>query len=152
MSEDNVEQTIGVLDKILQVAESMKITSAQLALAWLLAQGDDIFPIPGTSKIHRLEENLGALSVSLSDDDERKLREVSEEIVGGRFQAQARTGYDFADTPDLDHWICLHESCLNRINFNKYSGSPGWTIYQASLGQTHRSGDHHKCLPGWSIA
>ena len=115
MSEDNVEQTIGVLDKILQVAEWMKITSAQLALAWLLAQGDDIFPIPGTSKIHRLEENLGALSVSLSDDDERKLREVSEEIVGGRFQA--RIGYDFADTPDLDHWIC----CMSPVSIESIS-------------------------------
>ncbi|CAI7632568.1 unnamed protein product [Penicillium bialowiezense] len=99
LSEENIEHNIGVLDRISRVAQSMSISSAQLALAWLLAQGDDIFPIPGTSNIHRLEENLGALSVSLSDGNERKLREASGEIVGGRFQA--RTGYDFADTPSL---------------------------------------------------
>ncbi|CAG8004598.1 unnamed protein product [Penicillium salamii] len=100
LSEANIHQNLVVLDKISQFAQSMSLTPAQLALAWLLAQGDDIFPIPGTSNIHRLEENLRSLSVSLSNRDEQVLREASEGIVGGRFQA--RTGYDFANTPRLD--------------------------------------------------
>jgi aryl-alcohol dehydrogenase-like predicted oxidoreductase len=99
LSEENIQQNLGVIVRISKFARSMSLTPAQLALAWLLAQGDDIFPIPGTSKIHRLEENLGSLFVSLSDDDERFLREASAAIVGGRFQA--KTGYAYADTPEL---------------------------------------------------
>ncbi|CAG8145973.1 unnamed protein product [Penicillium olsonii] len=100
LGDENVHQNLTIIDKISQFAKSMNLTPAQLALAWLLTQGDDIFPIPGTSNINRLEENLGTFSVSLTQDDERELRQASEGIVGGRFQA--RTGYDFANTPTLD--------------------------------------------------
>jgi aryl-alcohol dehydrogenase-like predicted oxidoreductase len=100
LAEENIQHNLTVIEKISELAGSMGLTPAQLALAWLLAQGDDIFPIPGNSKIHRLEENLGSLFVALSEDRERSLREISAAILGGRFQA--KTGYAFADTPKLE--------------------------------------------------
>jgi aryl-alcohol dehydrogenase-like predicted oxidoreductase len=100
LSYENLQQNLAVLDRITDLASSKGLTTAQLALAWLLAQGDDIFPIPGTSKISRLEENLESLFVTLSEEDEKLIRGLSEGILGGRFQA--KTGYTFADTPTLE--------------------------------------------------
>ncbi|KAJ5411646.1 uncharacterized protein N7487_006005 [Penicillium crustosum] len=97
--DENLEQNVAVVDRIVKIAASKGVSSAQLALAWLLAQGDDIFPIPGTTKTHRLVENLESVQVSLSADEEKELREIADRIVGGRFQEL--TGYAFADTPAL---------------------------------------------------
>jgi aryl-alcohol dehydrogenase-like predicted oxidoreductase len=68
-------------------AERRKATPAQMALAWLLAQKPWIVPIPGTTKRHRLEENLGALAIQLSPDDLREIdRAVSQiEVQGARY-------------------------------------------------------------------
>jgi aryl-alcohol dehydrogenase-like predicted oxidoreductase len=100
LNDENIQQNLAIIDKLADFAKFRGLTTAQLALAWLLAQGDDIFPIPGTSKIHRLEENLESLFVNFSEEDEKVIRGLSEGIVGGRFQA--RTGYSFADTPALE--------------------------------------------------
>jgi aryl-alcohol dehydrogenase-like predicted oxidoreductase len=97
--EENLKQNVAVVDKISEIAKSKGATTAQLALAWLLAQGDDIFAIPGTTKIHRLEENLGGMKIVVSAEEERAIRELSQAVVGGRFQAS--TGYAFGDTPAL---------------------------------------------------
>ncbi len=59
------------------IAESLGVTTAQLALTWALAQGDDIFPIPGTRKAHRLDENAAALSVQLSPADLAEIDEIA---------------------------------------------------------------------------
>jgi len=63
-----------------KVAERKKATPAQLALAWLLAQKPWIVPIPGTTKLHRLEENLGAVSIELTPDDLREIDSASSKI------------------------------------------------------------------------
>ena len=60
-----------------------KVTAAQVALAWLLAQKPWIVPIPGTTKLHRLEENLGGADVELSSDD---LRRIAEGLAGIQIQ------------------------------------------------------------------
>lgn len=99
LSEQNLEKNLAVVDKISEIAKSKGVTMAQLTLAWLLAQGDDVFPIPGTTKVHRLEENLGSLFVSITPDEEKEIRELAKAIVGGRFQDT--TGYAFGDTPLL---------------------------------------------------
>lgn len=52
-------------------------TASQLALAWLLAQGDHIVPIPGTKRLERVQENLGAMQVSLSEDDLAEIERIS---------------------------------------------------------------------------
>jgi len=99
LSEDNFAKNLAIVDKISDLAKAKGVTAAQLTLAWVLAQGDECFPIPGTTKVERLVENLGSLSVSLSQEEENTIRELSQAAVGGRFQAT--TGYDFADTPVL---------------------------------------------------
>ena len=67
--------------------QQKKATPAQVALAWLLAQKPWIVPIPGTTKLHRLEENIGGASVELSRDDLRELETAASNIavVGARY-------------------------------------------------------------------
>lgn len=78
------------------LSKEKTVTSAQIALAWLLAQKPWIVPIPGTTKLHRLEENLGAAQITLTQDDLRKITQALEtvKIVGERYPAamQARVG------------------------------------------------------------
>jgi len=57
------------VDRIEQIAREKKCKPSQVALAWVLAQGEDIVPIPGTKRVDRLEENLGALEISLGRAD-----------------------------------------------------------------------------------
>ncbi|HWJ72243.1 MAG TPA: aldo/keto reductase [Kaistia sp.] len=65
----NFEKNLDAVRQLGELAEARGMTVSQLALAWLLAQGDDIVPIPGTRRIERLEENLAAADVTLSADD-----------------------------------------------------------------------------------
>ena len=85
-----------LVDVIGELAAGKKVTPAQIALSWLLAQKPWIVPIPGTTKLHRLEENLGAVAVGLTGDDLRRIREAVESISvqGERYPAhlQARVG------------------------------------------------------------
>ena len=69
-----------LVDLLSKVAERKQATPAQIALAWLLAQKPWIVPIPGTTKLHRLEENLGAASVELTPDDLRDINSASSKI------------------------------------------------------------------------
>jgi aryl-alcohol dehydrogenase-like predicted oxidoreductase len=77
---ENRKANQAVVDLIGKFAEQKKATPAQIALAWLLAQKPWIVPIPGTTKLHRLEENLGAASVELSSDDIRQLDAAAAKI------------------------------------------------------------------------
>ncbi|HTS35309.1 MAG TPA: aldo/keto reductase [Candidatus Solibacter sp.] len=72
-TEENRKANQSVVDLMAEFARQKKATPAQIALAWLLAQKPWIAPIPGTTKLHRLEENLGAVNVELSADDLRQL-------------------------------------------------------------------------------
>jgi aryl-alcohol dehydrogenase-like predicted oxidoreductase len=74
---ENFNRNIQLARKIGEIAEEKKCTPAQLALAWLLAQGRDIVPIPGTKRRDRLEENLRALEIQLSEDDLRRIAEAA---------------------------------------------------------------------------
>jgi aryl-alcohol dehydrogenase-like predicted oxidoreductase len=77
----------GLVDLLGQIAQRKKATPAQIALAWLLAQKPWIVPIPGTTKLHRLEENIGAASVELTPDDLREIDEAASQITvqGARY-------------------------------------------------------------------
>lgn len=69
------------------IAERKNGTPAQIALAWLLAQKPWIFPIPGTTKLNRLEENIGAVAVELTPDDLREIESAAAKITvqGARY-------------------------------------------------------------------
>lgn len=77
MQGDNFVSNLERLEKIKAIAAEYDITPAQLALAWLVAQGDNIIPIPGSRKISRIDENLGALDVTLSQETLAKLDEIA---------------------------------------------------------------------------
>ena len=81
-----------IVDRIAEFAESKGATPAQIALAWVLAQKDWIVPIPGTTKIHRLEENLGAANVVLTAEDLSELDELTSQIAiqGNRYSEAAQ--------------------------------------------------------------
>ena len=72
----NFEKNLDAVHQLTALAAAKGITVSQLALAWLLAQGDDIVPIPGTRRIERLQENLGAADVTLSADDLTNIKAI----------------------------------------------------------------------------
>jgi aryl-alcohol dehydrogenase-like predicted oxidoreductase len=74
---ENFQKNLDLVARIEALAAEKRCTAAQLALAWVLAQGEDIVPIPGTKRRKYLEENAGALDVQLSDDDLRRIDEVA---------------------------------------------------------------------------
>ena len=85
-----------LVDLLKSIAERKNATPAQIALAWLLAQKPWIVPIPGTTKLHRLEENIGAVSVELTADDLREIDSAASKIKvqGARYpeELERRTG------------------------------------------------------------
>ncbi|MDQ0802298.1 aldo/keto reductase [Arthrobacter sp. SLBN-112] len=74
---DNFTRNLELVDRVKELADRKQCTPGQLALAWLLAQGDHIVPIPGTKKRERLRENLGAVDVELSADELQLLDELA---------------------------------------------------------------------------
>ena len=84
---DNFEKNRALVERVEAMAADKECTVAQLSLAWLLAQGKDVLPIPGTKRIERLEENLGALDVELTQDE---IAEIAEAVPVG---AAAGTRY-----------------------------------------------------------
>ena len=84
-SSDNRKANQAVIDALGKIAEARQATRAQIALAWLLAQKPWIVPIPGTTKLHRLEENLGAASITLSAAD---LAEIHDALSGIKVQGE----------------------------------------------------------------
>ncbi len=76
-----------MVDLVGRFAQQKKVTPAQIALAWLLAQKPWIVPIPGTTKLHRLEENIAAVNVTLSPNDLRELASAAAKIAvqGARY-------------------------------------------------------------------
>lgn len=95
-TEENRKANQTVVDFVTRVAASKRATPAQIALAWLLAQRPWIVPIPGTTKLHRLEENLGAAAIELTAEDLRVIDDAAAKITvhGARYPAhlQARVG------------------------------------------------------------
>ena len=89
-SEENRKANQGLVDLIEKFAKQRKATPAQIALAWLLAQKPWIVPIPGTTKLHRLEENTGAAAVDLTPAEVRELESAVSEIAvqGARYPEQ----------------------------------------------------------------
>jgi aryl-alcohol dehydrogenase-like predicted oxidoreductase len=95
-SEDNRKANRGVVDAIANIAAAKNATNAQIALAWVLAQKPWIVPIPGTTKLHRLQENVGAVAIELSANDLQELKNAfaAINVQGARYpqQLQALVG------------------------------------------------------------
>ena len=80
LSPENLKANLAFVDLLALVANRKNVTPAQIALAWLLAQKPWIVPIPGTTKLHRLSENLGAAAVSLSSEELQEINDASLKI------------------------------------------------------------------------
>ena len=86
-----LEDNLKLVEIVKEVAAARECTPGQVALAWLHAQGEDVFPIPGTKRATRLEENIAAFNVKLTDDDMAKLNDIADKIKGTRYDEGTMT-------------------------------------------------------------
>jgi aryl-alcohol dehydrogenase-like predicted oxidoreductase len=91
---ENFERNLELVERVRAIAADKGVTAGQLALAWVLAQGDDIAPIPGTKRVRYLEENAGALDVELTEGDLRALDDAA--------PRGATAGDRYADMSSID--------------------------------------------------
>ncbi|MDP4270828.1 MAG: aldo/keto reductase, partial [Bacteroidota bacterium] len=86
---ENRQANMALVDLVKAIAAQKEVTPAQIALAWILAQKPWIVPIPGTTKFHRFNENIGAVEVELTSEDLKLIEEAASKItiVGDRYQA-----------------------------------------------------------------
>jgi aryl-alcohol dehydrogenase-like predicted oxidoreductase len=89
-SDENFQHNLALVGQVEAIAAEVGATPAQVALAWLLAQGDDIAPIPGTRRVSRLEENVAADAVELTPDQVRRLTEMPAAAGDHHNEAQMR--------------------------------------------------------------
>ncbi|KAK3019195.1 hypothetical protein RJ639_002967 [Escallonia herrerae] len=102
---ENLKHTQNIYERVNEMALRKKCTTSQLALAWVHHQGRDVCPIPGTTKIENLKQNIGALSVKLTQEEMVDLESiVAEDMVeGDNYGGQIVTWRD-SDTPPLSSW------------------------------------------------
>jgi aryl-alcohol dehydrogenase-like predicted oxidoreductase len=88
---DNLDKNVAMVNRLEKIANEKHCTPAQLVLAWLLAQGKDLIPIPGTKRSQRVDENLAALDVKLSSSDVQKISDAAPvgSGAGPRYPADA---------------------------------------------------------------
>ena len=91
---ENFQKNLELVERVEELAAEKGCTAAQIALAWVLAQGEDIVPIPGTTRVENLEENVAALDVELSDEELRDLEAV--------FPKGAAAGDRYADMSPIN--------------------------------------------------
>ncbi|RAL54401.1 hypothetical protein DM860_001529 [Cuscuta australis] len=100
---ENAEHNNNLYERIHEMAVTKGCTPSQLALAWLHHQGNDVCPIPGTTKIENLDQNIGALSVSLSEEDMIELESIASAVKGER-QSPGVSTWEDSNTPPLSTW------------------------------------------------
>src|SRR4051794_30241992 len=91
---ENFQKNLELVERVKEIADEKGVTAGQLALAWVIAQGDDIVPIPGTTKVKNLEENIAAAEIELSDDDLTRIHEALPHGVA--------SGERYADMSSID--------------------------------------------------
>ncbi|KAL1715334.1 NADP-dependent oxidoreductase domain-containing protein [Schizophyllum commune] len=104
-SAENFPRILNLIKELETIGKKYEASPGQVALAWIMAQGDDFIPIPGTTKVKNLEHNLGALNVKLSSEDVATIRKFAEEIDAAlRGVARYPPGMQeqlFSETPEL---------------------------------------------------
>jgi aryl-alcohol dehydrogenase-like predicted oxidoreductase len=86
-SKENFPKNLQLVDTLTTIAKKKNCTPSQLTLAWILSQGEDFIVIPGTTKIKNLEENIGAIQIKLTNEEEKEIRTACEQadVVGERY-------------------------------------------------------------------
>jgi aryl-alcohol dehydrogenase-like predicted oxidoreductase len=82
---ENLEQNLKLAAKVKEIADEKDVTPAQLAIAWVLAQGDDLVPIPGTKRRQYLEDNAKAVDVELTEEDLKRIDQELPPVAGNRY-------------------------------------------------------------------
>jgi aryl-alcohol dehydrogenase-like predicted oxidoreductase len=82
---ENLDANLKLAAKVAEIAKQKGVTPAQLAIAWVLAQGEDMVPIPGTKRRTYLEQNAGAVDVVLTDEDKARIEAELPEVSGNRY-------------------------------------------------------------------
>ncbi|KAJ9186918.1 hypothetical protein P3X46_002435 [Hevea brasiliensis] len=102
---ENVEHNKHLFERISEIAARKQCTPSQLALAWVHHQGDDVCPIPGTTKVENFNKNVAALSVNLTPEDMAELEAIASAsaVKGDRYGPNVPT-YKDSDTPPLSSW------------------------------------------------
>ena len=105
-SKENFPKNLQLVDKLAALAKKKGCTPGQLTLAWILAQGDDFIPIPGTTNIKNLEENAAAAQIKLTKEEIKEIREASEkaDIQGERYPPALAANL-FADSAPKKKWM-----------------------------------------------
>jgi aryl-alcohol dehydrogenase-like predicted oxidoreductase len=95
-SEENRKANQSLIDLLARIGKERNASSAQIALAWILAQKPWIVPIPGTTRLHRLEENLGAIDITLTENDVLQINNAvsAVEIQGSRYNEELQKMVD----------------------------------------------------------
>jgi aryl-alcohol dehydrogenase-like predicted oxidoreductase len=91
---ENFDRNLALVERVEELAAEKDVTPGQLALAWVLVQGDEVVPIPGTTRVEHLEENVAAMEIELTDDDLRELESV--------FPMGAAAGDRYADMSSVN--------------------------------------------------
>jgi aryl-alcohol dehydrogenase-like predicted oxidoreductase len=94
LSAENRKANQGLVERVKRIAEKKGATAAQVALAWILAQKPWIVPIPGTTKLNRLEENLGAVKLALTPEELREIDAIAAEVQGARYSESTQRMVD----------------------------------------------------------
>ncbi|KAK1571078.1 hypothetical protein Q3G72_011651 [Acer saccharum] len=102
---ENLEHNKQLYERVNEIAAKKGCTPSQLALAWVHHQGDDVCPIPGTTKIENLNQNIKALSVKLTPEEMAELESIAtaDAVKGQRYEGIATT-YEDSETPPLSSW------------------------------------------------
>lgn len=102
-SAEHFNENLKLVSTLSAIAEKKRVTTSQLVLAWVLAQGEDFIPIPGTKRVKYLEENAKAVEVHLSDAEIQEIRKEIEKVGGGKGERYppAMMARCFGDSPEL---------------------------------------------------
>ena len=102
---ENLEHNKILYEQVSAIATRKGCTPSQLALAWVHHQGDDVCPIPGTTKIENLNQNIGALSLKLTPEEMAELESIAsaDAVKGDRYESTAFT-WKNSETPPLASW------------------------------------------------
>ncbi|XXG49519.1 hypothetical protein AAC387_Pa02g3687 [Persea americana] len=102
---ENLEHNASIFERVTEMATRKGCTPSQLALAWVHYQGNDVCPIPGTTKIENLNQNIGALSVKLTPEEMAELESLASAgaVKGERYGSDVATWRE-SETPDLSSW------------------------------------------------
>ncbi|XP_059650926.1 probable aldo-keto reductase 2 [Cornus florida] len=102
---ENLVHNKNIFERVCEMAARKQCATSQLALAWVHHQGNDVCPIPGTTKIENLKQNIGALSVKLTPEEMAELEAIAsaDAVKGDRYPSKVAT-WENSDTPPLSSW------------------------------------------------